>query len=149
MIADVLRSERPHSGIRGRKGWNVRRGWRSAALLVLLGLLTESAVADTIALRSSVEWTTGEGFTYSTFWIAADIGTAILMAGGDAHGQWQGGAADSSPRQTYSGFIVEYSPIPEPSTLALLGLGGFGLLWVCRRRVDAVICRRAETNTDR
>jgi hypothetical protein len=29
------------------------------------------------------------------------------------------------------------APIPEPGSLALLGLGGLGLLWVRRRRNSA------------
>jgi uncharacterized membrane protein len=48
----------------------------------------------------------------------------------DAQGNIVGGARDASG----NGHAILWEPVPEPSTLVLLGLGALGLLGFARRR---------------
>ena len=78
-------------------------------------------------------WVTGEPWTYEN-WAVGEPNNGV---GGTQHylhyWPFAGLFDDMENRHLMSGFVVEYS-VPEPGTLALLGLGLFAIGFARRRR---------------
>lgn len=78
-------------------------------------------------------WVTGEPWTYDN-WYAGEPNNGV---GGTQHylhyWPFSGYFDDMENRYLMSGFVIEYS-VPEPGTLALLGLGLFAIGFARRRR---------------
>jgi subtilisin-like proprotein convertase family protein len=73
----------------------------------------------------------------SVFDTAVDTVGLSALAGGNPDGQWTLFLADlaSGPQSTVVSWSLDIMTVPEPSTLALAGLGGMAALVAFRRRV--------------
>ena len=86
-------------------------------------------------------WITGETWSY-TSWAGSEpnefTGREDFLIYEHAAGKWN----DLGPFAMRDGFIVEFEPAPEPASVALMGLGGLGVLgeWLRgrRRRISAL-----------
>ena len=90
------------------------------------------------------QWVTGEPFSYSNFYPTAGhtyVRENVIEMGGQWGAYWNDEDGPGSPYIVSKSFIMEHppiSPIPEPSTYALLGIGALGLVVAQRRRRSAV-----------
>ncbi len=105
------------------------------------GVITNITGAGT-AILSTANTTANSAGAYGSLWTDAGGGNYTLMAQGTTWneidvttdgsgnlsfqtGNWSGSGA------YYGGFQI--TPVPEPTTFTLAGMGALGLMWMCRR----------------
>jgi hypothetical protein len=105
-------------------------------IVALLGTGTERQELWIGAERVSgttFQWVSGENWTYSNWWAGEPNGDGV-GAVVDWRGSWAWNDEGSAPQQVM-GFIAENNtPVPEPGTMALLGIGMAGLALYGKRR---------------
>lgn len=84
----------------------------------------------------------GESFVYTDWWLGEpnNVGSETLLAFDFRSGVWQWNNINDGEAGHVVGYVVERAPgssVPEPSSIALFGLGGIGLAVAAYRRRKA------------